>query len=1010
MDARESEGLRQDMLSIMDNMPCMTFIKDAKTGVYLACNQAFAAYAHKNAPVDVVGLTDADIFDAETAAHFVDDDRIALSMDRPYIFFEDVADAVGCKRQFQTTKLKYTDPSGRLCLQGMCQDVTDMVRIQRENVSTWEAYERAHSNSVMYSHIANALARGYTDLFYVNMETDQLIEFHTDDGRGVLSEARRSGDFFEGCERDAKLYIHPDDQEKFVSAMKREYLEKVLANSRYFEMTYRRIKEGRSFYVCMRVSRMEDDRRILVIAVSDIDELTKKRRAEERIREERVVYARFHALTGNFLCVYVVDPQSNHYHEFSSQDGYSECFSQKKTGTDFFGTVRKEARQFNHPEDQDRFLLAFTKENILEEVRENGIFTLDYRVLMDGKPLHVQMKAAMVEEKEGQRLIVGLNNVDAQYRQREIDREIARQKEIYNQITASLAKQYDCLYYIDMETDAYREVFSTEAYKWLKVPSSGEDFYAECRKNVSRFVHPEDQEKAIALHSKSVMLESLKEASSFSTSYRLLVDGKIRNIRVTVIRVEDGKYLVVCVKNIDQEVRARLVQNEDRRKRVTYTQIAERLASHYDFIYYIDCENQSYSEFSTKQKSGELRVQSEGDNFFEASRMNAERLVHEEDRDRIRLFLDRDNLISQLETRRQLTEDYRMLLPKGGTQYTRMSVTYSSDHSHFIICVENREKDVRREQEHLKALSMANEIARRDELTRTKNKTAYLEMEKELQGEIDGANAAFGLVVCDINGLKVVNDTQGHKAGDNYIKACCKLICRVFSHSPVFRIGGDEFVVVLKGEELEIREELLADLRRQVEENDCVGEGPSVASGMAVFSPSSDKVVEDVFNRADTRMYENKAHLKEKKILVESLLIIGKAEIRVITQERRDMLDSLFKALEVIAEGSYVFLCDMKYDYSHWSKGAVDAFGLPSVYMYGAGEIWENRIHEEDREAYRQGIDQIFFGDAAGHDMRYRAKRLTGEYDACICRGVVIRDGAGKPDYFAGIIRDLGVL
>ena len=99
----------------------------------------------------------------------------------------------------------------------------------------------------------------------------------------------------------------------------------------------------------------------------------------------------------------------------------------------------------------------------------------------------------------------------------------------------------------------------------------------------------------------------------------------------------------------------------------------------------------------------------------------------------------------------------------------------------------------------------------------------------------------------------------------------------------------------------------------------------------------------------------------------------------------------------------------MKYDYSRWSKNAVDAYGLPSEYMYGAGDIWENRIHPEDREAYHKGIDDIFSGNAAGHDMQYRAQRVTGEYDVCTCRGTVIRDPAGEPDYFAGTIRNHGL-
>ena len=153
-------------------------------------------------------------------------------------------------------------------------------------------------------------------------------------------------------------------------------------------------------------------------------------------------------------------------------------------------------------------------------------------------------------------------------------------------------------------------------------------------------------------------------------------------------------------------------------------------------------------------------------------------------------------------------------------------------------------------------------------------------------------------------------------------------------------------------------------------------------------------------------MYENKTQLKEQKFIQESHTLKEKANLRMITDERRSMLDALYRSFEVIAEGSYVYLCDMKYDYSRWSKNAVDAYGLPSEYMYGAGDIWEGRIHPQDRAAYHKGIDEIFSGNAAGHDMQYRAQRVTGEYDVCTCRGIVIRDPNGEPDYFAGTIRN----
>ena len=871
------------------------------------------------------------------------------------------------------------------------------------------AYKQASSTATIYTHIAHALARDCTDLYYVNIESGEFIAYHTDDECGVLKEARRGTDFFERCKEEVKYYIHPDDRAEYLKTLNRTFLHETMDHTRVYESTFRRIDRGQPFYVRMRISRMEDDDRFMVIAISDVDELMRKRRAEERIQEERIVYARLHALTGNFIVIYVVDPNTGSYREFSATDDYEASLSQEKEGTDFFASLREAARLFSHPSDRDRVLSILTQENVMAEIERSGCFTLGYRIMMEGRHVHVQLKAAIVEEKEGRRLIVGLNDVDAQAKQEEAEKEIERQKEIYNQITSSLTEQYDTLYYIDIATNTYREISATDEYKKLNVPATGNDFFADSRRSIRKYVHPEDQEKAMRIHYKDVMLNNLKNRSSFSMAWRLVVNGQVKNIRHTEIMAKDGKHIIVCIKNIDAEVQAKLALEADQKKSVTFTQIAERLASHYDLIYYIDCESSYYAELSAKRKSGELKVQEEGDDFFGTAMKNADRLIYSEDRERIKLFLDRDHLISQLESRRQLTEDYRMNVDGGNTQYTRMTVTYSSDHSHFIICVEDREKDVQKEKEQLAALAMANEMARRDELTGTKNKTAYHEMETELQQQIEDGSASFGIVVFDINGLKLVNDTEGHKAGDDYIRSSCKLVCQVFHHSPVFRIGGDEFVAVLSGQDYVNRESLISALRRQVEENIRIGEGAVVASGLSEYRAGEDRSVEDVFNRADIEMYRDKARLKQEKLRQETHSLTEKANVRLISDERRIMLDTLFKSFEVVSEGTYVYLCDMKYDLSRWSKSAVDAYGLPSEYMYGAGDIWENQIHPDDRAAYRKGIDDIFSGNAAGHDMQYRARRVTGEYDVCTCRGVVIRDPSGEPDYFAGTIRNHGI-
>ena len=94
-------------------------------------------------------------------------------------------------------------------------------------------------------------------------------------------------------------------------------------------------------------------------------------------------------------------------------------------------------------------------------------------------------------------------------------------------------------------------------------------------------------------------------------------------------------------------------QKEYRLKSVTYTQIAEKLAARFDLIYYVSCRSSHYVELSAKRKSGELKVQEEGDDFFASAERNLDRLIFLEDRERIRTFLKRERLFSELDERRR---------------------------------------------------------------------------------------------------------------------------------------------------------------------------------------------------------------------------------------------------------------------------------------------------------------------------------------------------------------------
>lgn len=193
-----------------------------------------------------------------------------------------------------------------------------------------------------------------------------------------------------------------------------------------------------------------------------------------------------------------------------------------------------------------------------------------------------------------------------------------------------------------------------------------------------------------------------------------------------------------------------------------------------------------------------------------------------------------------------------------------MTVRKSSDKTHFIIGIENVDDEIKREKQHLKELNTEKELARRDELTGVKNKTAYKELEASVQGSIENNidSLAFAIIVCDTNNLKKINDTKGHAAGDEYLRDSSNLLCNVFVHSPVFRVGGDEFVVFLQGNDYSARHELIDKLRSQILENNKTGTGVILASGISEYNPESDKFVSDIFKRADKEMYDNKKLLK----------------------------------------------------------------------------------------------------------------------------------------------------
>ena len=172
---------------------------------------------------------------------------------------------------------------------------------------------------------------------------------------------------------------------------------------------------------------------------------------------------------------------------------------------------------------------------------------------------------------------------------------------------------------------------------------------------------------------------------------------------------------------------------------------------------------------------------------------------------------------------------------------------------------------------HLKVyISNLNDLAYADALTSLRNKGAFDIYMQNIQTSIDNKEeeTAFAICIFDCNNLKHINDNYGHDKGDLYLQCTAELICNVYEHSPVFRIGGDEFAIILTGADYENKEKLRKLYYRRCDQNNKVKENPwekvSAAFGMSVYDPDEDMSVNDVFRHADKLMYENKWGKKER--------------------------------------------------------------------------------------------------------------------------------------------------
>ena len=435
-------------------------------------------------------------------------------------------------------------------------------------------------------------------------------------------------------------------------------------------------------------------------------------------------------------------------------------------------------------------------------------------------------------------------------------------------IAQALSSDFESVYYVDLETESYTE-FNAHGSKALRIALSGVNFFAECQRNLGKVAFPEDREKMLSLMRKEEVAAAMKLIPVLTVDYRLLVNGNPEYYRLKIVRADrtDERHVVIGVSNINGQKSYQRAQQEKYEKihmdSVTYGHIAQALAKDFFTIYYVNLDTNAFIEFSSAEKYRELQIETNGIDFFESCLHFVPITVHEEDVDKVLYVLNKENMLRELEKNGSVSTSYRLIL-SGEAVYVNLRAILMEDkrdgQRHAVVAICNIDAQMKRDQE----FAEAQEAAMRDALTGVKNRRAFVKAEKEINAAIaDGKCDSFALAVCgvmDVDGMLAAGETE---RAERTLTEACGLICDMFRHSPVYRLGEDQFTVIMRNRDLRDKDRLLEQLQVAVDENRKQG-GAALATGIAHFDPAVDASLQSVVERANIAMYENRLELARK--------------------------------------------------------------------------------------------------------------------------------------------------
>ncbi|WP_034453008.1 bifunctional diguanylate cyclase/phosphodiesterase [Butyrivibrio sp. AE2032] len=433
----------------------------------------------------------------------------------------------------------------------------------------------------------------------------------------------------------------------------------------------------------------------------------------------------------------------------------------------------------------------------------------------------------------------------------------------YNYIARALSEDYIKLFFVDMDTGVYTEYTPDGANCDIKLTKHGTDYFDLERSEFDVPIYEEDLETFKKALTRKNIQSQIKKTGVFSFVTRAMIEGDPVFVCIKAVKVRgDGNFIIIGINNVDEQMKGRETVERAKEERLIYSRVGA-LTGNFIYLYTVDPETDHYNKYNPGNIISDMAIEDEGDDYFNKVIERAPKGLYEDDVDSFLSAFTKEKVLKEIKRSGMFVNEHRLMID-GEPRYVslRAKLLDEEGKTNLIVGILDIDQQIRREQEYAMNLNAAEIKANIDELTKVKNKHAYSEAEKRMDENIkENPNLEFAIAVFDLNGLKEVNDTLGHQAGDKFIIKGCNIICRIFKHSPVYRVGGDEFVAVVQGYDYINLAALMDKLQKHNEKNKLKGD-VVIAAGASRYQ--EDGRVAPVFERADEAMYKNKRELKKE--------------------------------------------------------------------------------------------------------------------------------------------------